>query len=71
MSLSLASMSNASSYTLDLKESLKYASVTANRLGTNDPSAQAAIKVQTDYKVDRYEGHHGNSAGYLPPRWCE
>ena len=62
MSLSLASMSNASSYTLDLKESLKYASVTANRMGTNDPSAQAAIKVQTDYKVDRFEG----TTGMLP-----
>lgn len=61
MSLSLASMSNASSYTLDLKESLKMAAVTAQRMGTQDPSTQAAMKIQNDYRVDRNEG-----SGILP-----
>lgn len=61
MSLSLASMSNASSYTLDLKESLKMAAITAQRMGTSDPSTQAAMKIQMDYRVDRNEG-----SGVLP-----
>ena len=54
MTLSIASMSNASSYTLDLKESLKGAAATsALQLSNKNPTAHALSRAQLDFHVDR------------------
>lgn len=53
MSLSLASMSNASSYTLDLRESLKGTAANTLKLNTADYSTQAHSRVALDFQVDR------------------
>lgn len=62
MSLSLASMSNASSYTLDLRESLKGTATNTLKLNTTDYSTQAHSRVQLDFQVDRND--NVNSNGY-------
>lgn len=61
MSHSLASMSNASSYTFDLKESLKEAALGGLKLNTENPSTEAHSRVQIQYSVKR-----GGSFGALP-----
>lgn len=53
MSQSLASMSNASSYTFDLKESLKEAALGGLKLNTENPSTEAHSRVQIQYSVKR------------------
>jgi hypothetical protein len=53
MSQSLASMSNASSYTFDLKESLKEAALGGLKLNTENPSTEAHSRVQIAYSVKR------------------
>jgi hypothetical protein len=61
MSQSLASMSNASSYTLDLKESLKHAALGGLKLNTENYSTQAHSRVQVEFSVKRQ-----GSVGSLP-----
>ena len=61
MSQSLASMSNASSYTLDLKESLKDAALSGLKLNNTNYSTQAHSRVQLEFSVQR-----NGSTGSLP-----
>lgn len=61
MTQSLASMSNASSYTLDLKQSLKNAALGGLKLSNETPTTQALSRVQTEFGVKRQA-----SVGTLP-----
>lgn len=64
MSLSLASMSNASSYTLDLRESLKGTATNTLKLNTTDYSTQAHSRVQLDFQVERYENRQNSGNNF-------
>lgn len=61
MTQSLASMSNASSYTLDLKQSLKHAAIGGLKLNNETPTTQALSRVQAEFGVKRQA-----SVGTLP-----